>query len=370
MDYTKILLARTNMKIILLILCYIFIACDNTDFDRIIQNDLANLTHVFYVDPKDLEENISIDKKIEIIFTDKILKSSISSDTFIIAPIKDENNAEYIISELSSLKSDTNKILNNKLNDRITELIEDSLYYQNELDINLGLNFEFYDKDEKIIIGFNNNLNIGTSYIILIKGLLDKNLKPVLPYVGIFKTQKDEAINSVEATVEEIVGLATSDLIINEILADPPDDANGDGVRDSYDDEFIEIVNARDYEISLKNVSIAIGEEDSIKHIFTKNDKIPPLKAIVIFGGGTPNGDFGGSSFYVSDSSLRLSNSGNTVYLILNNVIIDSVTYGSEAGYDQSLTRFPDITGSFIKHTEANTSFSSSPGKKTNQEEF
>ena len=47
------------------------------------------------------------------------------------------------------------------------------------------------------------------------------------------------------------------DLIINEILADPGsvNDANGDGISNSNDDEFVEIVNTTDHSILLARSS-------------------------------------------------------------------------------------------------------------------
>lgn len=42
--------------------------------------------------------------------------------------------------------------------------------------------------------------------------------------------------------------------------------------------------------------------------------------------------------------------------------ILDVVSYGSEGGTDVSLTRFPDATGSFAKHTTVNPN-AFSPGR-------
>src|SRR5690606_174984 len=52
---------------------------------------------------------------------------------------------------------------------------------------------------------------------------------------------------------------AAAGLVINEVLADPPPgyDANGDGVADTRDDEFIELVNAGEQAIDLSGAVIA-----------------------------------------------------------------------------------------------------------------
>jgi len=65
-------------------------------------------------------------------------------------------------------------------------------------------------------------------------------------------------------------------------------DANGDGVRDSSDDEFIEIVNRT---ASLIDIS-GYGIGDSARTaLFSAGDYSSRGEAAVIFGGGEPKGD-------------------------------------------------------------------------------
>ncbi|MCA9516284.1 MAG: hypothetical protein KC635_15185, partial [Myxococcales bacterium] len=54
---------------------------------------------------------------------------------------------------------------------------------------------------------------------------------------------------------------ALGDLVLNEILADPPSgaDVNGDGVASTSDDEFVEVVNISGKTIGLANVQIDVG---------------------------------------------------------------------------------------------------------------
>lgn len=146
-------------------------------------------------------------------------------------------------------------------------------------------------------------------------------------------------------------------LVINEFLADPAadlsGDANGDGTRDSTRDEFIEIVNTGQAEVDLSGVTIsdAVG----LRHVFADETMLAAGAAIVVFGGGTPTGEFGGSEVVVASSGqLGLNNGGDTITLATaEGETIAEVVYGSEGGGDQSLTRDPDLTGAFVPHTDA-----------------
>ena len=146
-------------------------------------------------------------------------------------------------------------------------------------------------------------------------------------------------------------------LAINEIHADPasdlPGDANGDGVRDFSDDEFVEIVNTGDTDADLSGVTISDGVQ--VRHTFAEGTMLAPGAAIVVFGGGTPTGDFGGAQVVTASSgALGLNNGGDTVTIAAADAtVIDQVVYGSEGGNNQSLTRDPDLTGDFTQHTDA-----------------
>lgn len=149
-----------------------------------------------------------------------------------------------------------------------------------------------------------------------------------------------------------------SGVIINEILADPASgldgDANGDGVRDASDDEFLEIVNNTGADLDVSNWTISDGF--GLRHTFPANTVIPDQCSVVVFGGGTPTGSFGGSAVQLASSgALGLNNSGDTVTVNDGASDVAAYTYGSEGGDNQSLTRDPDITGPdpLVKHTDA-----------------
>ncbi|MFN3261573.1 MAG: lamin tail domain-containing protein, partial [Pikeienuella sp.] len=145
-------------------------------------------------------------------------------------------------------------------------------------------------------------------------------------------------------------------LVINEILADPAGDltgdANGDGTRDATQDEFVEIVNAGTEAADLSGLTLSDGV--AVRHVFPEGTILGAGAAIVVFGGGTPAGDFGGALVQVaSTGALGLNNGGDTVTLSGPAGVIDSVSYGGEGGDNQSLTRDPDVTGDFVAHASA-----------------
>jgi hypothetical protein len=146
-------------------------------------------------------------------------------------------------------------------------------------------------------------------------------------------------------------------VVINEILADPAGDlsgdANGDGIRDGADDEFVEIINTTDHAVDISGWSL--GDGLRVRHVFSNGTLLQSGCGVVVFGGGEPTGTFGNCVVQIaSKGSLGLNNSGDSVTLFdVRNRVIDTYTYGSEAGNNQSITRYPDIVGEFIEHSEA-----------------
>ena len=165
-------------------------------------------------------------------------------------------------------------------------------------------------------------------------------------------------------------------LAINEIHADPASDltgdANRDETRDATEDEFIEIVNTGNFEADLSGVTISDGV--LVRHTFAEGTTLAAGAAIVVFGGGTPTGDFGGSAVVTASSgSLGLNNGGDTVTIAADDgTVIAQVVYGSEGGNNQSITRDPDVTGAFVQHTDATDADGAiySPGERTDGTAF
>jgi len=144
-------------------------------------------------------------------------------------------------------------------------------------------------------------------------------------------------------------------ILINEFLADPAPglagDANGDGTRHSYEDEFVEIFNLSSEAVNIGNWSIS--DSASIRHYFDADTLIEANSTFVVFGGGDE--DLMPEHWQTaSEGYLWLNNGGDAIFLRDENGLeIDFVTYGSEAGNDQSMSRNPEGSlGEWIKHTD------------------
>ncbi len=153
------------------------------------------------------------------------------------------------------------------------------------------------------------------------------------------------------------IAAAPAAWIINEIHADPhptAGDANGDGIVDTSQDEFVEIINNSGAAADMSGWTLSDGI--GVKHTFPAGTILPNQCAIVVFAGGAPTGSFGGAPAQTASSGqLGLNNGGDTLTLSDGAANLAAYSYGSEGGDDQSLTRLPDITGPepLVKHTLA-----------------
>ena len=163
-------------------------------------------------------------------------------------------------------------------------------------------------------------------------------------------------------TTTTIGGSPLRDIMINEVLADPPDglagDSNHDGVRDSSADEFIELVNSTTRDLDLSGYQLQTrtlsSSTDIVRHRFATGTIFAAGTAFVAFGGGPIDKNepaFGGAQVVkASSGGLSLNNSGGVVTLRDSaGAIVTSITYGAIAGVasdaNQSVTRFPDVIG-------------------------
>jgi hypothetical protein len=170
-----------------------------------------------------------------------------------------------------------------------------------------------------------------------------------------------------------IMDQAFSQLIINEVLYDPSNtelegDANADGVYDQEADSFIELYNSGNAVLDLSGYQVWDDTlAGALRYTFPPNTLLKPHRALVVFGGGTPTGDFGGATVLVADTSavgLNLNNSGEII------VIRDStgqavLSFDSDAlsnNPNESYTRVPDITGDFDQHGNVVAGVLFSPG--------
>ena len=172
--------------------------------------------------------------------------------------------------------------------------------------------------------------------------------------------------NTFEVT---FVGSQTGSVLINEVLADPPDgmagDANHDGVRSSADDEFVELLSAggaaniSGWTIRTRSLG---GTNETTRHRFPSGSLLLAGEVIVVFGGGNFNPVdplFGCTQVTsTSTSGLSLVNGGLTVIIRdAAGALVTEFTYGGLTGLEgdnnQSLTRSPDGSGAFVEHLAA-----------------
>ena len=156
-----------------------------------------------------------------------------------------------------------------------------------------------------------------------------------------------------------LVSYQSAPLVINEYLADPPagpaGDANGDGVTSTSQDEFVELINAGNAPLGVGGFSIS----DAVQTRFTfpPGVVIPAGEAAVIFGGGSPRGDFGNAraNGLVFTSALSLNNGSDSI-IIKDNLGVEVTRHEyppPESDTNQLITRSPDINGSFVEHSAA-----------------
>ena len=168
-------------------------------------------------------------------------------------------------------------------------------------------------------------------------------------------------------------------LIVNEVLYDPSNillegDANGDGVYSQTQDEFIELINTGSSSIDISGYQIwddtLIG---TLVYTIPSGTIIPSQGAVVVFGGGNPIGLFGGAKILADTGIEGLSlNNSLEVIVIKNNLGNTILVFNSDAlsnNPNESYTRNPDLTGSFVQHASINTN-KFSPGTKVNGSSF
>lgn len=164
--------------------------------------------------------------------------------------------------------------------------------------------------------------------------------------------------------------------LINEVNYDPaadlPGDANGDGIRDANEDEFIEFFNSGP-ELDLSGFTIS--DADELRHTFPSGTILPVNGVLVVFGGGTPTGNFGGAIVQTaSEGLLNMSNAGDFMTLADSNgnTVLTFDIEPLSNNPNESYTRNPDLTGDFVQHAgvdEANGALFS-PGTKLDGTSF
>ena len=168
-------------------------------------------------------------------------------------------------------------------------------------------------------------------------------------------------------------------LIINEVLYDPSNsgldgDANGDGVYDQEGDAFIEFFNDGFSNLDVSGYEIWDDTiTGSLVYTIPSGTVIGPKGALVVFGGGTPVGDFGGALVLADTGSTGLDLNNSREIIVIKDASGNTVlTFDSDAlsnNPNESYTRNPDIIGAFEQHND-NTPLLFSPGTKIDGSSF
>lgn len=185
---------------------------------------------------------------------------------------------------------------------------------------------------------------------------------------GVVTENEDEGIHRIESwwpadfsfdpddCVSDLPLASRGDLVLNEVLADPPDeggDANCDGERVADEDEYVEVVNVSDRDLSL--AGITISDTVSVRHTFGSLAEIRAGEAVLIFGGGSPDCDFSGTPAEVaSTGALGLSNAGDTISLSSpTGIAMEEMTYTTSMSTDVSVVLSPEAntSGTYARHS-------------------
>ena len=150
-----------------------------------------------------------------------------------------------------------------------------------------------------------------------------------------------------EAGLPEYNGCSQPLLIINEVLYDPPSgiegDANGDGIREAQEDEFIEFVNLGG---TLDLSGYTVHDNAQERHVFPQGTIIPSGGVLVLFGGGNPTGAFRNAIVQTASAGiLNMNNAGDFVTLYNTNgeVVLTFDIEPLSNNPNESYTRYPDL---------------------------
>lgn len=187
-------------------------------------------------------------------------------------------------------------------------------------------------------------------------------------------------ISSATMIIEDDEAVSGPNLILNEVLYDPSNnlldgDANGDGTYVHAEDEFIELINLSASPADISGYKVFDAENLALNqpnHTFPAGTIIPPGKALVLFGGGTPTGTFGNAIIQTSTiGDLNLNNAGDFI-TIMDAAGETIITFDIEPlsnNPNEAYTRNPDLTGDFEQHAGVN-GLLFSPGTKTDGSPF
>lgn len=263
----------------------------------------------------------------------------------------------------------------------ITATIDNSIAADIEISVSITGTASASDytvSSNKIVITAGNT--IGTLTLFAAQDTIEEGNETVV----ITATSADNALigalNSVQITIEDDDVPFQAQIILNEINYDPSNngldgDANGDGIYAQADDEFLELVNLSSVAVDLAGWTIYDATNLSSgtpNHTFPANSMVPSGGAIVIFGGGTPTGSFGGAVVQTSTSGdFNMSNAGDLITIkdADGNVVLTFDIEPLSNNPNESYTRSPDITGDFVQSSTVGAALYT-PGTKIDGSAF
>ncbi|MBA2663893.1 MAG: lamin tail domain-containing protein [Bradymonadaceae bacterium] len=140
-------------------------------------------------------------------------------------------------------------------------------------------------------------------------------------------------------TCEDVVIEDEPTVLINEVMADPRTDLNGDGRRDSREDEYIELYNPSSKPIDLAGWKLS--DNVTVRFTFPYDSIIEPGGYLLVFGGADTATFTGLPNVRVfSSQGLFLNNTGDAVTLAgRDGKVVDHVSYATEGGRGKTLNR-------------------------------
>ena len=169
--------------------------------------------------------------------------------------------------------------------------------------------------------------------------------------------QKAVIVDSIDTASRDTLDIfqPPKDLVIYEVYPNPAigdaGDTNGDGVRHTYQDEFVEVANLGEHPIDIGGYFL--GDDDaSIDQLFRfpDNTVLDTQAVVVLFGGGELQE---AERIFADDGRIGdgLSNGGDTVQLLAP----DSSTVVSSMTYEQStrgVSYARDEDGNYLLHNQ------------------
>ena len=214
--------------------------------------------------------------------------------------------------------------------------------------------------------------------------LLSNNSQLVLTLLDDDTDTDGDGVPDSDDSCPLVIGVAENNgcpwlgFMINEVLYDPSNsglegDSNGDGSYVQDEDEFIEFYNSG-LEIDISGYTISDAQE--VRHTFPAGSIIPSNGVLVLFGGGSPTGDFGNAIVQTaSEGKINMNNAGDFITMTDNsgNIFLTFDVEPLANNPNESYSLNPDIYGEvFEQHSDIAASNGAlfSPGHKLDGTDF